>query len=875
MATTQNTFTGNGSNLGPFSFTFKWLESTDIKVSVGGVLKTAGTHYNLQSLNYTTKTGGQVLFTAGNAPANGASIRIYRDTDDEALSAVFSSGSAIRAKDLNDNFTQNLYVTQEVNNNALNVDGSNPMVGNLNMNGYQLNNLGDPVVNNNAVTKLYVDSRLGSLSIPGFTRWSKTAVGGETTLSGVGTTGGTLGYSPNREQVYLNGAQLQRDADYTANNGTSIVLNVALIAGDVLEVICVNNLNTGTTAQAQDVYWNQSSSGAVTRTVESKLRDTVSVLDFIPTSEHAAIKAGTSTYNAASAIQAALTASKSVYVPAGTYLLNSGVTVVSNQTLFGDGPASILKANANNVTIINTGIAVAKTNITIKDLLLDGSSLLATAGISGHRVSYFNILNVVVQNFGAMNVGAPTTDVNHGGMGITVQASSDVGSETDNITIRNVRVKNIAGGGNIKGDGIYIDSYRASTDSYVNAVIDGCWVSTCGRNCYTVAGGPAGGPGLGIPYNVKISNCYAEKSALSGLDIEAGSDVTVTSCTFKRCGNDTTYHDSNTTYGSTHELRAGIGLPNYNKNITISNCSFQDCYYGVTTGGVDGLKIEGCYFVDNDASDLIRTLASSPINFTLSDCNFNSTAATQGFLAYYNAAAANFVASNCTFSKLVSVDGIKQADFNQCTFKNGFVFNGGGGGGVTGDVTFTGCIFSNFTGSAVTCSTPNAAFGPVNFYNCDFRGTGSLVNGITVAYHSAALWIVKGCKFKGLTNAGIFVSSGDMWASFAQIHDNYFIGCTHGILHDQGADVLSISNNLFNDCTTCIAFSPVFGAGYTGNSALTIIGNRSAGTTSTGISVPGPAQVQVVVVGNDMRACSGTKFNFPTAANSVIASNYP
>jgi hypothetical protein len=119
MATTQNTFTGNGSNLGPFSFTFKWLEPTDIKVTVAGVLKTVGTHYNLQSLNYSTKTGGQVLFTAGNAPANGAAIVIYRQTDDTDLAATFSSGSAIRAQDLNSNFTQGLYVAQEVNNSVV------------------------------------------------------------------------------------------------------------------------------------------------------------------------------------------------------------------------------------------------------------------------------------------------------------------------------------------------------------------------------------------------------------------------------------------------------------------------------------------------------------------------------------------------------------------------------------------------------------------------------------------------------------------------------------------------------------------------------------------------------------------------------------
>lgn len=168
MATTQNTFNGNGSNLGPFSFTFKWLESTDIKVTVGGVLKTAGTHYNLQGLNYTTKTGGQVLFTAGNAPPVGTNnIRIYRDTDDEVLSAAFSSGSAIRAKDLNDNFTQNLYVTQEINNNALNVDGSNAMVGNLDINNFKVINSSAPLNGTDLANKTYVDDRVSTSAVAG------------------------------------------------------------------------------------------------------------------------------------------------------------------------------------------------------------------------------------------------------------------------------------------------------------------------------------------------------------------------------------------------------------------------------------------------------------------------------------------------------------------------------------------------------------------------------------------------------------------------------------------------------------------------------------------------------------------------------------
>jgi parallel beta-helix repeat protein len=293
------------------------------------------------------------------------------------LSAVFSSGSAIRAKDLNDNFTQNLYVTQEVNNNALNVDGSNPMVGNLNMNGYQIDNLGEPTSDSDAATKKYIDDRYGNLSIPGFTRWSKTAVGGETTLSGVGTTGGTLGYSPNREQVYLNGAQLQRDADYTANNGTSIVLNVALIAGDVLEVICVNNLNTGTTAQAQDVYWNQSGSGAVTRTVESKLRDVVSVKDF------GAVGDGVADDTAA--ISTAMSSgTKRLFFPPGTYIVGHIYkTGLTGLELFGAPGKSVIKKKAGTYSVnVDGAIAgiidfVSCSDITLRGLKIDGNKLAA------------------------------------------------------------------------------------------------------------------------------------------------------------------------------------------------------------------------------------------------------------------------------------------------------------------------------------------------------------------------------------------------------------------------------------------------------------------------------------------------------------------
>ena len=105
MAYPENTFTGNGSTTN-YSFTFPYLEESDIKVTLDG---TATTAYSLA--NATT-----VSFTS--APANGVAIRIYRETNVSAAQATFFAGSAIRAQDLNENTLQTLYASQEATENA-------------------------------------------------------------------------------------------------------------------------------------------------------------------------------------------------------------------------------------------------------------------------------------------------------------------------------------------------------------------------------------------------------------------------------------------------------------------------------------------------------------------------------------------------------------------------------------------------------------------------------------------------------------------------------------------------------------------------------------------------------------------------------------
>ena len=118
-AVIQNEYTGNNSTT-TYSFTFPYLKTSDIKASLDGVDTTAFTLPNATTLQFNT------------APTNGAKIKIFRQTSVDNLTATFYAGSAIKSEDLNDNFTQNLYKTQEIGGRFISALGGT-MTGDLNM----------------------------------------------------------------------------------------------------------------------------------------------------------------------------------------------------------------------------------------------------------------------------------------------------------------------------------------------------------------------------------------------------------------------------------------------------------------------------------------------------------------------------------------------------------------------------------------------------------------------------------------------------------------------------------------------------------------------------------------------------------------------
>ena len=97
---------GNGSTAS-FAIPFSFLANAEVDVTVGGVLKTLGTHYNI--------SGSTVTFTSGNIPASGTNnIKFQRDTNISTKKVDFQDGSVLTETDLDTNSDQVLFAQQEI-----------------------------------------------------------------------------------------------------------------------------------------------------------------------------------------------------------------------------------------------------------------------------------------------------------------------------------------------------------------------------------------------------------------------------------------------------------------------------------------------------------------------------------------------------------------------------------------------------------------------------------------------------------------------------------------------------------------------------------------------------------------------------------------
>ena len=167
MAVTKITYTANGSDT-QFTIPFEYIAEADVDVYVDTVFQlqqnttsTAdATHPQVISgditqgtalINYTFANATTIQFNS--APANGAFIFIQRTTDDSSV-VTFTSGSTIRASELNSALEQVRFIAQEGTNTAQ--EGVIPSKDNpesIDAQGKRLENLADANSDDDAVNR--------------------------------------------------------------------------------------------------------------------------------------------------------------------------------------------------------------------------------------------------------------------------------------------------------------------------------------------------------------------------------------------------------------------------------------------------------------------------------------------------------------------------------------------------------------------------------------------------------------------------------------------------------------------------------------------------------------------------------------------------
>jgi hypothetical protein len=560
------------------------------------------------------------------------------------------------------------------------------------------------------------------------------------------------------------------------------------------------------------------------------------------------------------ALNDALKSNSYVCAVGGTFRISAPLVLHSSQVFEAFGGATLFIATSNCTAVTATAIS----NVTVRNWVINGNGSTGaggnarTNGIVFDGVVDFLIDGCVITSMGNMNVADPGNDAHNGGFGIIIQNNA---APSFNGVISRCTISQIAGGGRSRGDGIIINKWAGSPRMSDITVRD-CYVSTCGRDCYSIA------TSTGQPTDIKLINCYGEKSAAAGVDIEDAQHTLIEGCHFRTCGNDRTFFNPAAIYGTSYRLLAGVGTGNEpNFDNVIRNCHFDGCYFGVTFGASRYYTLESCRFENSVIADATMGEAAAPAIMRVRDCHFLSKV---GTLFGYNAQAGDndVLFSGCTFARPVKFANGTNVSFEHCTFLMGMTCGYG-----SARIRWNECHFVDFAGVAIDTASANAANSYCSVTRCVFAGAGNMMQGVGFGFNSAAGWTIDENQFVGLTTAGIHVANGGGKVPIASCRGNTFTNCAGGILIITQAITGGVfSANLFSATNGwCMRFAGIA----TGEPMqyVTITDNIFGGVNGLQIEVSTGSWDYCVVMGNNAHACTGTKWSLSAGNSDGVTAN--
>jgi hypothetical protein len=334
---------------------------------------------------------------------------------------------------------------------------------------------------------------------------------------------------------------------YTATAGAFIVGQSYLI----VSVGTTNFVSIGATSNAVGVYFTATGVGSGTgtaklsRSVQSKLQESVSVLDF------GAVGNGTTDDYAP--FVAALAAATSIFIPAGyTFYIGSALAVPNGRTIYGTG--TILFA-------LSTGFNVGS-NVNIQDITITGSNTVRTSIVAdycmktpsiGVKCNSNRYTNLKISNFGA--------GIHALGTNITIQSClfTNIGPSTGGISVVEL-------GSCING---WQDGHGAFLSGSNIQILNNTTISCAGLSTLLGATGCLidgnycdGATYLGIGQqgcdNLTISNNYIQNTFDNGIDCQSCWNTVISSNHIINAGTSTsgaTGDRKSIFWGSDSELR--------------------------------------------------------------------------------------------------------------------------------------------------------------------------------------------------------------------------------------------------------------------------------------------------------------------------------